>query len=225
MLNQVASILAHELRQPIGAINYYAHGLSRLIENGKADDSKTLKIVGEMGQKACFANEIISRIRTFTKKGSEPRPCSLARLVRNSTDSFLLSSQNSAHINIDIPEDIQVEVDPFEIELVILNLLRNSSEALEKTADARIWIEAKSDQERVYLTVRDNGQKLSRKDLERLEKVFQTSKVEGMGMGLAMVREVLINYGGNIQFSACPTGGFSVEIALPRLTGSQFNAN
>ena len=225
MLNQVASILAHELRQPIGAINYYAHGLSRLIENGKADDSKTLKIVGEMGQKACFANEIISRIRTFAKKGSEPRPCSLARLVRNSADSFLLSSQNSAHISLDIPEDIQVEVDPFEIELVILNLLRNSSEALEKTADARIWIAAESDQEKVFLTVRDNGPKLSQDDLQRLEQVFQTSKVEGMGMGLAMVREVLINYGGSIRFSACPTGGLSVEITLPRLTGNRSDAN
>ena len=44
-------------------------------------------------------------------------------------------------------------------------------------------------------------------------------------MGLAMVREVLINYGGSIQFSACPTGGLSVEIELPCLTGSQSNAN
>ena len=220
LLNQVSSILAHELRQPLGAILYYAHGLSRLIESGRSDQEKTLGIVNEMASKAQAANSIIANIRRFTKQGIALQPCDLREVVQKAVDGFLLSSGAAEAIMVYAPEPVPVAADPFEIELVTVNLLRNASEVLKSVANAkihvRVFVQYHGDkQPMAVLEVEDNGPRLSPSALKLLDKPFSSQKDEGTGVGLSIVRDVADTHHGHVYFKAGSSGGLRVIFVIP----------
>lgn len=90
-----------------------------------------------MASKAQAANSIIANIRRFTKQGIALQPCDLREVVQKAVDGFLLSSGAAEAIMVDAPEPVPVAADPFEIELVTVNLLRNASEVLKSVANAQ----------------------------------------------------------------------------------------
>ena len=126
LLTQVSNVLAHELRQPLSAIKCYAHGLNRQVENKAASEEKIVQILGVMEQKADFAEEMIRKIRSFARRGTHRETVSLKTVVATAVENFLLGSQNTERIIQNIDNTLKLFADPFELELVLVNLLRLS---------------------------------------------------------------------------------------------------
>lgn len=225
LLTQVSNVLAHELRQPLSAIKCYAHGLNRQIENKAASDEKIVQILSVMEQKADFAEEMIRKIRSFARRGTHREKVSLKNVVETAVENFMLGSHNTQRIVQKVDGTIVLFADPFELELVLVNLLRNASEKLADSPDPTIWITAVRIPAGIELVVEDNGKIVSDEDIARItEHIRNTDFIpddRGRGVGLLIVREVIESLGGTIAFEKHSPRGLTVRIVFSEAPGEQ----
>ena len=212
ILTQVSAVLAHELRQPIGAIVMFAHGLMRRLENGLSDRKEIMEITNKIAKSAALSNEIITNVRTFAKSGSKKEIVDLSSLVRHTTNNFLIGQRRDVAIELQVPVCVNVFADAFELELMLVNLLRNSAEAVAGTANPRIYIRTAQEKHNIVLEVKDSGQGA----MLPFKNILQTNKHTGMGLGLRLVREIVQNNNGTVDFSQTKKGALCVTIRFPR---------
>ncbi len=217
MVSQISSVISHELRQPLNTIGCYAQGLLMQLEKGSVPPGKIADIVYEIHRKTQHANEIIKSVRNFSKYGSRPVRLDFARSVRRAIDNYLLGSRCSEEILFHGAPDCWVAMDPFELELMVINLLRNASDALKNTANSRITVSISPEEAEpfVRLVIEDNGPKISEALLTAIQRGFESSKKEGSGMGLMIVSEIVSKSGGRLSFEAKKISGLRVVIWLP----------
>lgn len=218
VVTQISSIITHELRQPLNSISCFARGLLMQLESKEVPQEKIANIVFEIDKKTQKADEIIRKVRNFSKYGRSPLILELNQAVRNSIDSYILSSSNGAElIHLNASSKVFISIDPFELELLVLNLLRNSSEALAKTANAQIniWIRTSDKPGFVDLVVEDNGGPVSEKTIEKLKHGLETNKDEGTGIGSKIISEIVYHSNGYLNYKALKKGGLSVTIQFP----------
>ena len=225
IVSHISSLISHELRQPLNTISCYSQGLLMRLEKGPMEQGQISDIVYQIHKKTQGADEIIKKVRDFAKFGSRPVATELNQSVRKAIDVFLLSSQCPSVVEFKPSEAAWIKIDPFELELLVLNLLRNANEALVKTANARIEVNVSINKEtsEVILTVKDNGPKLSEEALIKNKRGFETTKKNGTGMGLVIVSEIVSNAKGRIDFVPSKDRGLLVKITFPLDTHEQKN--
>lgn len=113
------------------------------------------------------------------------------------------------------PHPVPVAVDPEALRQVLLNLLLNARDAVAARASPRVEISVRERRGAVELKVRDNGPGFDRKTLGRAFEPFFTTKPTGTGLGLALVRGIVENFGGKIELGNAPGGGAEVTLTLP----------
>lgn len=217
IVSHISSLISHELRQPLNTISCYSQGLLMRLEKGPMEQGQISDIVYQIHKKTQGADEIIKKVRDFAKFGSRPVATELNQSIRKAVDVFLLSSQCSSVVEFKPSDAAWIKIDPFELELLVLNLLRNANEALVKTANARIEVNVSINKEtsEVILTVKDNGSKLSEETLIKIKRGFETTKKNGTGMGLVIVSESVSNARGKIDFIPSKDRGLLVKITFP----------
>lgn len=217
IVSHISSLISHELRQPLNTISCYSQGLLMRLEKGPMEQAQISDIVYQIHKKTQGADEIIKKVRDFAKFGSRPIATELNQSVRKAVDVFLLSSQCSFVVEFTPSEAAWIKIDPFELELLVLNLLRNSGEALAKTANARIDVNVSINKEtsEVTLSVQDNGPKLTEETLIKIKRGFETTKKNGTGMGIVIVSEIVSNARGKIDFIPSKDHGLLVNITFP----------
>lgn len=217
IVSHISSLISHELRQPLNTISCYSQGLLMRLEKGPMEQEQISDIVYQIHKKTQGADEIIKKVRDFAKFGSRPVATELNQSVRKAIDVFLLSSQCSSVVEFKPSDAAWIRIDPFELELLVLNLLRNANEALVKTANARIDVNVsiKKETSEVMLSVKDNGPKLSEEALIKIKRGFETTKKNGTGMGLVIVSEIVSNAKGKIDFVPSKDRGLLVKITFP----------
>src|SRR5690606_15457504 len=133
-MGEMASSLAHELNQPLTAINNYSMGAVAMLKSGRYQPETLLAALEKAAQHAERAGKIISRIRDFVKR-SEPRPVrvKVMRIVENAVGFAEIDARKrQIDIELSIPDPVpDVIADPILIEQVLLNLLKNGIEAME----------------------------------------------------------------------------------------------
>ena len=220
IINQISGILVHELRQPINAITCYCRGLARTFEKGPADPEKLQKITAQIGDTARLADSIITNVRNYVKNQTSPTPCDLKEAVDLAVYNFLLGGKCAEQITVKAQAGLTVSADPFELQLVFLNLVRNSSDALKGTSNAKIDITVQRDEVDSLACVRfkDNGPGIDKERLEQINEFVCSDKQKGMGNGLKVVRQIVDNLDGEIKlFNSTDGRGLIVEIKLPLL--------
>lgn len=217
IVSHISSLISHELRQPLNTISCYSQGLLMRLEKGPMEQEQISDIVYQIHKKTQGADEIIKKVRDFAKFGSRPVATELNQSVRKAIDVFLLSSQCSSVVEFKPSDAAWIRIDPFELELLVLNLLRNANEALVKTANAKIDVNVsiKKETSEVMLSVKDNGPKLSEEALIKIKRGFETTKKNGTGMGLVIVSEIVSNAKGKIDFVPSKDRGLLVKITFP----------
>src|SRR5690606_39165400 len=219
-MGEMASSLAHELNQPLTAISNYSMGVVAKVKAGRVEDStELLQPLEKITAQAQRAGVIIRRIREFVKR-SEPKRqrVSLIKIVENAVELATIESSNRRRIDIiqKIPDPLpDVLADPILIEQVVLNLVKNGLEAMQKTEGPELFIEVTIRDEMVELAVIDAGVGLA--DPERLFEPFYSTKSEGMGMGLNICRTIIEFHHGRLWAEANPTGGTIFRFTLPWL--------
>jgi two-component system sensor kinase FixL len=229
-MGEMAAAMAHELNQPLTAIANFAAASERLLE---ADAEGNLPIIREalqdIQEQAHRAGEVIRRTRTFTHSGdTEKQVTTLAAVFEQISSLAKLDNKaNNIKLAVHLPEDLPaIEVDPVQIQQVMLNLIRNAVDAMSDTqpSDREISIRAKiTAPHELRFEVRDHGSGIKAEQAKSIFNAFFTTKNSGMGMGLAICRTIIRKHGGELGFrhndSQKPGSGTTFFFTLPTKVG------
>ena len=221
MLGEVASTLAHELNQPLTAISSYNAGVINSMQRQAAPDPVLLRALQRLGEQAAHAGRIVQRIRAFlTRREPQLEPCALNVVVEGGV-ALLKRELDRQRVQLALRLDEQlplVRADAVLIEQVVINLVRNASDALsEQPGERRIDVRTlrTPDHRFVRLDVLDNGPGLQGRSVEALCAAFYSTKREGMGMGLAICRSIVEAHHGALDAIEAPGGGACFSLSLP----------
>jgi len=218
VVTQISSVISHELTQPLNAISCYTNGLLVLLDNKELPREQVQSVLYKISKSNSYANQIIQRIKNFSRFGRKPTQIEINATIEEAVDGYLLSSHSAEKIDLHKSAPVYVYADPFEIEIMILNLLRNASDATKNVANACIKVSVEiEDTGIVTIVISDNGAKYEQSFVDTFSKGFETHKKGGMGIGLSIVGEVVSNMDGKVRFVANKDGGVSVIISLPRI--------
>jgi len=222
-MGQLASGIAHELNQPLAAILNYASACERRVAAGGADLDSMLAIMRKMGDQAMRAAEVIKRLRMLVRKGKGKRTWQdLHELVRSAihlVESDLVDPDISLLVeqDADLPE---VQVDPIQIEQVILNLIRNAVDAVRaRSGDTNREIRIATrlqPPETIELRVSDNGPGMDARQVDHLFDEFFTTKEQGLGLGLSISRSIIEAHGGTLWLGDTSPAGTTFCFTLPK---------
>ncbi|OQX34620.1 MAG: hypothetical protein B0D91_12170 [Oceanospirillales bacterium LUC14_002_19_P2] len=220
-MGEMASGFAHEVNQPLTAINNYAQVCLRLMQRDPINMESLRDGLEKIGVQARRAGDIIARIRSFVKK---PDHClqvvDCNRLVQDVVKLAEVDARhNGMEIHLDLAEDISaIKVDPVQIQQVALNLVRNGMEAMRDIPDKNVglWVRTERlDREFVRISVIDRGYGLADDAEEKLFTPFYTTKDDGMGIGLSVCHSIIQTHGGTLNFIRNPEGGTTFWFTVP----------
>nr|WP_229488954.1 PAS domain S-box protein [Pseudoduganella namucuonensis] len=226
-MGELASMLAHELNQPLAAISSYTTGalnlMARAESTGQPLDSNTLKpALQQAGTQAQRAGQIIRSVHEFVKKREpERRDIAVQSLIDGiGTLIDLQARQSYVTLHTSIPADLpKVRADSVMIEQVLLNLTRNGIEAMAQVPPERRALRVSASHDpalnMVSVQVADQGHGIPDEVAERLFSPFFSTKAEGMGMGLNICRTAIEFHGGTLTHGANPAGGTIFTFTLP----------
>ncbi|MFN3576676.1 MAG: two-component system sensor histidine kinase NtrB, partial [Tabrizicola sp.] len=220
-MGEMASTLAHELNQPLGAIASYAAGGLNLVESGQADSPMVRTAFQNLGAQARRAGLIIRRIQDFVKK-REPQLVSLD-LAEVAADAVALMAAEARErrvklvLEVGAPASGPVTADRILLEQVMVNLIRNGMEAMSEGPrhGDRLTLRLTPEDRVLRLDVIDQGPGIP-PDLEnRLYDPFVSTKAHGMGMGLNICRSIVEMLHGSLGHAPNPGGGTIFTLRLP----------
>ncbi len=208
-LDAMGAALAHELNQPLAALTIYLQSLQRYCL--KATDTAPIlqEMVDKSLREAMRAGEIVRRMRRFSAR-SEPdrQPFDINRLVEESIDLALLEKSRTITLNRDFETDMPpLSGDSGQIRQIVVNLIRNAIDATSGKSLPRITVSTALSHGFCYIKVSDNGPGVSDTMTGRLFKAFETSKPQGMGLGLAISRMIAQNHNGDLALEPGGNGG------------------
>ncbi|MFZ6846461.1 two-component system sensor histidine kinase NtrB [Undibacterium sp. RuTC16W] len=236
-MGEMASILAHELNQPLAAISSYTTGAINLLQSDQTnpdDKQLLLSALGKANTQAQRAGQIIRSVHEFVKKREASRePVDMATLIQSVMPLVELQAQTS-YVNIQymIAEHLPlVHADRVLLEQVILNLTRNAIESMQQNPPEHCLLRIVIRQESgctadqagtpqtvsncIVVEVIDRGHGISAEVAARLFSPFFSTKSSGMGMGLNICRTAIEFHGGQLSHQDNPAGGTIFRFSLP----------
>jgi two-component system sensor kinase FixL len=216
-MGEVVASLAHEIGQPIAAIQNFAAAYRRMLDGpGEPPRKDLVALIEAQGRRAA---EILKRLRGFiAKRPPERRVAKIKDLIDDAMQLALLRSR--AHVEhrppADDDADLSVYVDPILIGQVLVNLLRNADDTLIETHEPQIQVQAtRAEPGMARISVYDNGAGVDPQAVDHLFKPFYTSKAEGLGVGLSIGRTIVESYGGVLTYRPNTPRGSIFEFTLP----------
>jgi C4-dicarboxylate-specific signal transduction histidine kinase len=209
-MGEMASSVAHELNQPLTAINNYCNGMVTRIQRKTISTEELLVALDKTGRQAHRAGQIIQRIRSFVKRSEPNRSMSdVAMMVSNALELADIELRRH-HVRLShysaarLPN---IMVDPILIEQVLINLMKNAAESIEqakrpnsrRTVELRVVPKQIDQQSVVEFSIVDSGKGLSEEVSTRLYEAFYSTKAEGMGIGLKLCRSIVESHQGRLD--------------------------
>jgi len=222
-MGEMASGLAHELNQPLGAIANYVGGCLERIAAPNPDLDGLRGALEKAHGAAIRAGEIVRRIRSFvTRHTFEPSIVSPAEVAQEAVE-FVLPEAERRGIRVETllaPDLPRVLGDSVQLQQVLLNLIRNAFDAIEarKPVIPRVLVRVeRTGTGDVSFAVVDNGEGLGPEALRRLFEPFFSTRAEGMGMGLAISRGIVEAHGGKIAATSDIGKSTTIDFLIPGL--------
>jgi PAS domain S-box-containing protein len=224
--SEMAAALAHELNQPLTALIGFARACQAVLERPQdaTGHGKAAGLIDQAVRQALRAGEIIRSTREFVQRGDTRFTKVDISQIFKAVSDLARSEMALNRVNVVIRFEKTtppVFADAIQIEQVLLNLMRNSIEAMARSgAEFReIALSAApqpGDPRFVEIVVRDSGPGIATEMAERLFKPFATTKDTGMGLGLSISRSIIETHGGQIRAVATPPGrGAEMRFTLP----------
>lgn len=208
-LEELASGIAHELNQSIGAIATFAQTGERMLARPAPLVSEAREVLHHIGGEALKAGKGIHRVRELFERSTAPRSKSdLSTVV---AEVLPLLEALAQRYGVELQSTLQpqlplVAIDRLRIQHVLFTLVQNALESPTSQADPVVSLEVKGDRYAVITTITDEGAGISAEVRERLFRPFFTTKDHGTGLGLASSRAIIEAHEGTIGFDAAERG-------------------
>ncbi len=227
IMGELTASLAHEINQPLTAIQSNAEAAMRFMGAGEPDTNEVRQILEDISRDNARAGSIILKIRALLKK--EPIPFTVLDVNELIADVLSLLRADSLLRELVIIRDFFPELPPVfgdrvQLQQVIINLILNGTAAMKHVpaAQRRLVIRTETTKESaVKVSVTDFGTGIAEQHTETLFEPFYTSKPDGMGMGLTISQTIINEHGGTIEASNHPEGGATFALTLPIHQGDQ----
>ena len=224
LVGEMASLLSHELNQPLAAIAGYAAGMRNLQQTSLLSDADAQLVVQRISEQAERAGRIIKSVHDFVRRRDQAREDASAQELIDAILPLLnlqarkLSVQVSLLLRPDLP---RVHCDRTMVEQVLLNLARNGMQAMDEPGlwprllELRAQVINVEGVQWVEFSVADIGTGIAPEIEQQLFTPFFTTKAEGMGLGLSLCRTVIEQHGGTMRFERNQPRGTVFSFTLP----------
>ena len=224
-MGEMATAVAHEINQPLTALMAYAQVCERYLAMPRPDLAELAAAIREIKTEGARAAEIIRRLRRLVRRdANDRRPTDINALLeelKTLIDADALAHEARVSIGT-APALPLADIDPTQIQQVVLNVVRNAFEALEDAPAGTREVELISkltDDGDIEISVTDNGPGVSSAAAARLFEPFFTTKRTGTGLGLAMSRTIIESHRGTIGVRQAEPRGTTFFLRLPALNG------
>jgi len=222
LMGEMASGIAHEVNQPLSAISSYTQVSLNLINIEPPDLARLTEILDKTQQQALRAGRIIHRMREFVKSHAQKRSVADVNNLIHECAGLCVGElkQNNIKLTFELKNNLPpVHVDQIQIEQVIINLIRNSVDALKNlpekqqrqlTISSRLTLNND-----IQVKVKDNGAGIDEDQKQKILTPFYTTKADGMGMGLSITRSLVEAHEGTLNFNSKAGKGTTFYFTLP----------
>ncbi|WP_179287522.1 sensor histidine kinase [Paraferrimonas haliotis] len=207
VVSEVGTGLAHELNQPIAAISNYSSGLTKKLASGeKVENDALLALIAKITHQATRAGEVVHRIRSLLKRKETPAEWILISEIITNVNRFLEQEFRELKVNfkmIESGDEQLLLLDKVGIEQVLINLLKNALDAIREVSGFRqnsVVVKLNHGQQRCKIAIIDSGAGLKMKQDWNIQS-FQSTKANGLGVGLAICRDIIAKHGGELRIA------------------------
>lgn len=220
MMGVLTASIAHEINQPLGAILSNADAADIMLERGQFDVERLRAIVTDIRKEDQRAGDVVRGLRAMMRK----RDMQLKPVDVNveTADALHTLAYEAARRKVRFTPEFSLDVpivmaDPVHLHQVLVNLLVNAMEAVEESPPGvrEVHVRTRADGGGAEIAVMDSGPGLPPGREEEVFDSFFTTKVEGMGMGLSIVRTIIEAHGGRVSAGAASLGGAEFGVWLP----------
>lgn len=226
IIAQLGTIIAHEAKQPIGTLTNYLQIFKMYLEKKKDNDAFSKDVFENMENQISRLDTLVNSVRNFAKQKQNPQV---------KTDLVLITQKAIRNLEATEPDIDKVKIsfrsrrkiayvlaDPFSLELLILNLLRNGAqEAISNTAVGvpllKVEISPANEDKSFILLVENSGKLMTDKDLSRLVSLGESVKPDGLGLGLSIIRGIADLHGADLSFTGREKGGVIASLRIDQL--------
>ncbi len=221
IVGQLSNIFAHEIKQPLHSMSCYAHGLLRAIDSGNVDQNIFRLGLEKLETNAQDIGRIVDRVREYAKGQSTEKEllnlndivqATCQRLVKSNCVDFFPAKENPFVFGNEL-----------ELQIIFTNIIKNAVQSVRSVerplVEIRCLTETVADNRYFECTIDDNGPGMDDQKRKALGSTIHTSKKDGLGLGLIVVRGLVERYLGNITFARSELGGLRVVIRLPITNG------
>jgi signal transduction histidine kinase len=220
MIGELAATVSHELRQPLAAIRANAESGVLLLGRTPADIQEAMQIFRDIVDEDVRAAEIIDRTRMLLKnevpKTAEVDVNDVCR------QAVQMLARNAIHRQADLTLSLDAHAssvvgDPVQLQQVVLNLVLNALEAMSGSLEPRsVTVGTRENDEEVEISVHDTGPGLPPDVQRHLFESFYSTKAQGLGMGLVIVRSIVERHHGRVSATNGDGGGAVFRVVLPK---------
>jgi len=207
-LGELSAGVAHELRNSLATVTGYLSLIDREVRDGPALPGEVGFSLAEIRREAGHLQRVLEDFLSFAQPGSARlEPLDLADIAQHAATDPALGGRTGAEITIERKGRVVIDGDPQLLERALRNLLHNAVAAGRETGDRRVEVIVYTSPEGPAIEVADRGPGVPAELRERLFEPFATSRAEGVGLGLALARRIILLHGAKLEIRDRPGGG------------------
>lgn len=215
-LGEIASMVAHELNQPLSAVINFLDAARTLTGRSPPDQAKIIRYIEDAAAQAERAADVIRRLRSLLSQDTGfQTPAHMAEVLAEVAPIItLIAREADADVQVELASDDIARCDRVQIQQLLLNLVRNALDAPPTDARRRVNISGGPIDRGYRLLVEDNGPGVEAGMVDRLFTPLASTKPGGMGLGLSICRTIAEAHGGEIAVLASSLGGAAFSCTL-----------
>jgi signal transduction histidine kinase len=201
-IGRLSSSIVHDLRNPLASI----YGGAEMLMDGDLTESQAHRVAGNIYRSSRIINEMLQELVNVSRgRMQAPELCRLSDVIGAAVDAQAATAeQQNVEISVSCPDSIELNLERARMERVFLNLISNALDAM--PGGGRLRITAETEGSNVVIRVEDTGPGIPPEIRERLFHPFVSSGRTGLGLGLALSRQTVLDHGGNLSVADSAQG-------------------